>query len=41
MNPTSGLSSMIPVTLIMILDTILEFPLSGAHVLIAAMIAVG
>ena len=41
MNPTSGLSSMISVTLIMTLGTFLGFPLSGTHVLIAAMIAVG
>ncbi len=41
MNPTSGLSSMISVTLIMTLGTLLGFPLSGTHVLIAAMIAVG
>ncbi len=41
MNPTSGLSSMISVTLIMTIGTFLGFPLSGTHVLIAAMIAVG
>ncbi len=41
MNPTSGLSSMISVTLIMTIGTLLGFPLSGTHVLIAAMIAVG
>ena len=41
MNPTSGLSAMISVTLIMTIGTILGFPLSGTHVLIAAMIAVG
>ena len=41
MNPTSGLSSMISVTLIMTLGTIFGFPLSGTHVLIAGMIAVG
>jgi PiT family inorganic phosphate transporter len=41
MNPSSGLSAMISVTLIMTLGTLLGFPLSGTHVLIAAMIAVG
>ncbi|MFX1537558.1 MAG: anion permease [Promethearchaeota archaeon] len=41
MTPSSGLSSMISVTLIMTLGTLLGFPLSGTHVLIAAMIAVG
>ncbi|MHA1995366.1 MAG: inorganic phosphate transporter, partial [Candidatus Hodarchaeales archaeon] len=41
MNPTSGLSSMISVTLILTIGTFLGFPLSGTHVLIAAMIAVG
>ncbi|MFX0204504.1 MAG: inorganic phosphate transporter [Candidatus Hodarchaeota archaeon] len=41
MNPSSGLSAMISVTLIMTIGTLLGFPLSGTHVLIAAMIAVG
>ncbi|UCE12635.1 MAG: inorganic phosphate transporter [Candidatus Heimdallarchaeota archaeon] len=41
MNPSSGLSSMISVTFIITLGTLLGFPLSGTHVLIAAMIAVG
>lgn len=41
MNPSSGFSSMISVTFIMTLGTLLGFPLSGTHVLIAAMLAVG
>jgi PiT family inorganic phosphate transporter len=41
MNAGSALSSMIAVTLVMTFGTILGFPLSGTHVLIASMIAVG
>jgi PiT family inorganic phosphate transporter len=41
MNAGSALSAMIAVTAVMTLGTILGFPLSGTHVLIAAMIAVG
>jgi PiT family inorganic phosphate transporter len=41
MNPASGLSAMLAVTLVMTIGTLLGFPLSGTHVLIAAMIAVG
>jgi len=41
MNAGSALSAMISVTLVMTIGTIAGFPLSGTHVLIAAMIAVG
>jgi len=41
MNAGSALSAMISVTLVMTLGTMAGFPLSGTHVLIAAMIAVG
>jgi PiT family inorganic phosphate transporter len=41
MNSGSALSAMISVTIVMTLGTMLGFPLSGTHVLIAAMIAVG
>ncbi|MHA1214445.1 MAG: inorganic phosphate transporter [Candidatus Hodarchaeales archaeon] len=41
MNPASALSAMISVTLVMTLGTLAGFPLSGTHVLIFAMIAVG
>jgi PiT family inorganic phosphate transporter len=41
MNTGSALSAMISVTLVMTIGTIAGFPLSGTHVLIAAMIAVG
>ncbi|MHA1973356.1 MAG: inorganic phosphate transporter [Candidatus Hodarchaeales archaeon] len=41
MNPASALSSMISVTLVMTFGTLAGFPLSGTHVLIFAMIAVG
>jgi PiT family inorganic phosphate transporter len=41
MNTGSALSAMIAVTLVMTIGTISGFPLSGTHVLIAAMIAVG
>ena len=41
MNPSSGLSAIISVTIIMTIGTLLGFPLSGTHVLIVAMIAVG
>ncbi|MHA1976748.1 MAG: inorganic phosphate transporter [Candidatus Hodarchaeales archaeon] len=41
MNTGSALSAMISVTLVMTFGTLAGFPLSGTHVLIAAMIAVG
>ena len=41
MNAGSALSAMISVTLVMTIGTMAGFPLSGTHVLIAAMIAVG
>jgi phosphate/sulfate permease len=41
MNTSSALSAMIAVTLVMTIGTITGFPLSGTHVLIFAMIAVG
>ena len=41
MNAGSALSSMIAVTLVMTFGTMLGFPLSGTHVLIASMLAVG
>jgi phosphate/sulfate permease len=41
MNAGSALSAMIAVTLVMTIGTLSGFPLSGTHVLIAAMIAVG
>ena len=41
MNTSSALSAMISVTLVMTFGTLIGFPLSGTHVLIFAMIAVG
>lgn len=41
MNAGSALSAMIAVTTVMTFGTMLGFPLSGTHVLIASMIAVG
>ena len=41
MNTASALSAMISVTLVMTLGTLAGFPLSGTHVLVFAMIAVG
>ena len=41
MSAGSALSAMISVTLVMTIGTMAGFPLSGTHVLIAAMIAVG
>ena len=41
MNTGSALSAMVAVTLVMTIGTLAGFPLSGTHVLIAAMIAVG
>ncbi len=41
MNAGSALSAMVAVTLVMTIGTLAGFPLSGTHVLIAAMIAVG
>jgi len=41
MSPSSALSAMISVSLVMTFGTLLGFPLSGTHVLVASMIAVG
>ncbi|MHA1906599.1 MAG: anion permease [Candidatus Thorarchaeota archaeon] len=41
LSPTSALSASISVSLVMFIGTFLGFPLSGTHVLVAALIAVG
>jgi PiT family inorganic phosphate transporter len=41
LSPSSALSASVSVTLVMFVGTFLGFPLSGTHVLVAALIAVG